>query len=718
MNDIWTIAKLEWSNLFSYAGEHELVFDNVGATTFLVCGENGDDPGTDSNGAGKSSLFDIASWIIFGKAPRSSKVSDIITLGEDIGGGTITLTNGLMQLQITRVRAVNDSTDRKVKKLVVQSGPIGDSDALADISQRTLTLTQSVISRALGFNDAKDWEDYLSKVYFTTSTSKGFLSAGVNPKERQQTLERFLNLAKLDNAAKYAKDARKTAQGEVDQHTQTFDRVTTALGTETKEHLIATQQTLVNNIDTAEQELAGLKDQTAKLEVERSEQARLQSSCREKISVHTMLQGQAKEIKGRYAAAVEAEKQDTVVKSKWEDVKEQYDIVQGRILELATTYLPKGKDAVSQAKANAKSILDQLLQCEDKLQACLAQIDKAQTCPHCGEALMLTRVGVEKFDKDTLLQEADTLRSSLTPLQETYSDLKAKVQLANANYVKLETALTDLQRQKLPLESIRKQAEAAKPLSTTSILEEANRLTPELERAEVAVHEAESELRTTFGDRNLLTEFDTINTTYNRVTSNILDYRVQLSGIEDKLKAYEILMAELATTKTALAKSRKTVQTMAYWEKAFPQIKQLAIETFIPSFEVGVNSYLEKFGVRERVDCQLDGGFTIMVFDGSHWRDFDTFSAGEKARILVASGYALRDLSTFNASGTLGFLFVDELLDSLDTSGIDSFFELSVDIPGQKFVITHAKPDEVRSRADSLLLVRRTGDHSTVELVN
>lgn len=72
------ILKLRWSNFKSFTGEHELDFTSFGSGLHFISGENRVDPELGSNGAGKSTIFDVLHWCLFGSSIRGTKTPQLV----------------------------------------------------------------------------------------------------------------------------------------------------------------------------------------------------------------------------------------------------------------------------------------------------------------------------------------------------------------------------------------------------------------------------------------------------------------------------------------------------------------------------------------------------------------------------------------------------------------------------------------------------------------
>ncbi len=72
------ILKLRWSDFKSFHGSHELDFTSFGPGLHFISGENKVDPELGSNGSGKSTIFDVLHWCLFGSSIRGTKTPQLV----------------------------------------------------------------------------------------------------------------------------------------------------------------------------------------------------------------------------------------------------------------------------------------------------------------------------------------------------------------------------------------------------------------------------------------------------------------------------------------------------------------------------------------------------------------------------------------------------------------------------------------------------------------
>ena len=161
-----------------------------------------------------------------------------------------------------------------------------------------------------------------------------------------------------------------------------------------------------------------------------------------------------------------------------------------------------------------------------------------------------------------------------------------------------------------------------------------------------------------------------------------------------------------------------------YWVDGFPAIRRWMIESFLPTFEQQTNSYLGQMevGMRCRFDTlkekkskagQFKEEFDLSIIDeNNEKRDLETYSQGETKRIGVCVGFALRELTLTKGYSNFNFLMMDEVIDSLDETGIGEFFNLLNNITGLKMLITHNT--DLKTRFGNIITVRKQDGISTV----
>ena len=72
------ILNLKWCDFKSFYGEHEIDFQQFGPGLYFMKGENQYDPELGANGSGKSTVWDVLHWCLFGSSIRGTKTPQLV----------------------------------------------------------------------------------------------------------------------------------------------------------------------------------------------------------------------------------------------------------------------------------------------------------------------------------------------------------------------------------------------------------------------------------------------------------------------------------------------------------------------------------------------------------------------------------------------------------------------------------------------------------------
>lgn len=183
------IVKIELTNYGPFYGTHSFSFDSRGL--LLVMGDNQDEPRMDSNGSGKSHVFDALDWCLFPKVPRGDHVDSVINDEAKSCSVTTYLENDRGQAaSITRKRG---------KKNELQFVLDGVDRSALDMNE-----TQRLIEDFLGL----DRDVFHAAVLFGQTDLARY--ADSSDTERMATLTKILQLDEIDVLLGVAKERLTT----------------------------------------------------------------------------------------------------------------------------------------------------------------------------------------------------------------------------------------------------------------------------------------------------------------------------------------------------------------------------------------------------------------------------------------------------------------------------------------------------------------------------
>jgi exonuclease SbcC len=180
---------LTLTNFLSY---QNVSLDFRGLHTACICG---------SNGAGKSSLLEAITWVIWGKC-RAEREDDILHNGTDQGRVDFQfICNG----QIFKVIRSRQRGKSSVLDFQVKSG-----DSFRSLSAKGLRATQDAIIAAIKL----DYDTFTNSAYLRQGRADEFMLR--RPNERKQILADLLKLDQYEGLATRAKEIAKEAKGKAE----------------------------------------------------------------------------------------------------------------------------------------------------------------------------------------------------------------------------------------------------------------------------------------------------------------------------------------------------------------------------------------------------------------------------------------------------------------------------------------------------------------------
>ena len=202
-------------------------------------------------------------------------------------------------------------------------------------------------------------------------------------------------------------------------------------------------------------------------------------------------------------------------------------------------------------------------------------------------------------------------------------------------------------------------------------------------------------------------------------------YHAQIKNIADMVK-------ELSELKSKIAVEKKKADVYGFWEIGFKEIKLSIIDEFLPDFEDQINKNLSALKVGMQIDFDtkkqkakvskkdIERGTTNkeefnvrVLMDNGDESPLNMMSQGERGRVGMCAGFGLREMTADRGNNLFDFVFIDEIADSLDATGLMELIRLLDGVPGQKFVISHN--EELKNYFDTTITAVRTNDVSTIE---
>jgi DNA repair exonuclease SbcCD ATPase subunit len=720
------------NNIYSFGEGTQCTFEYIGASVrTLITGRNHDDPGADSNGAGKSNILNSIYWILFGEVFQDENVDAIIRLGQSWCSGTLEMVDGNNVMSISRGRG---NGKRKFLKLEYNG-----ENKTANTDEQTQAEILKYLQISNKLKAAEYTNDFVNTTYFSSDVVKGFMGKKTTSKERFQLVERFLNLKRYSYASELAKKKKTEIQGRADIIGQTLA---------SKEQYVANNQefVIVGEINTAQASVLEIQKQMLDISAQvianndrrmlketlAQKQIMLNSVRQSFETQFTALENELEQNKKQQAdltLAVDVYNQ-TATNT---DTKVQKAAMASQARNLILAQLPVVNQQIlthNTASATASA----------EMVGIGSQLANHLKCPHCAtslmysagtlqhvniEALSLRMAELEQLNGQTTV-EINTLRNTQQQLQREADGHLAVIKEAEA----ATSSLSSMRKPQVINDEILKLVNRA-----NKIVEDYNELG---QQAAAQVKDLKAQVQELDNQIIAMGEsvFDVAKGEQELRTLREREAQVnrQLGQYEEQLRRLEQTKKEITEIQKELAEEQRQAEIYGFWEIGFRQIKLDIIDQFLPDFETLVNNYLERLKVSLRItfDTQKEKvnvskkdraegrafkeEFNVEVFkEGQEPLPYGLMSKGQRGRIGSCVGMALRELTKERGNNVFDFFFMDEIADALDESGLRELVSLLDELPGQKLIISHN--DFLKDLFENTIVVEIEHDVSTIKAV-
>ncbi|BBA79591.1 putative exonuclease SbcC [cyanobacterium endosymbiont of Rhopalodia gibberula] len=403
--------ELTLKNFLSY---REATLDFRGLHTACVCG---------ANGAGKSSLLEAITWVIWGKS-RALVDDDVIYTGCDYVRVDFQFISNQEVYRIIRNRHRGRSSH-----LEFQIESLGEFRSLTSKGTRA---TQEKVVSSLKL----DYETFINSAYLRQGRADEFMLR--RPTERKQILADLLKLEQYQELSNRAKDLSKQCQGQAQQIE--FSLVSIKEKLEKKKDIQEQQEILAEQIQKLKLNQEQQKIKLGQLQGEEqqrktwSNQLDWQEQQYNKlVKDEQRLQKEKDEINQHlHRIIITTNQEDNIIKGcqqlselqkKEKSLSLKFEVHQDKTKrqQLLTQKLNKEHNVIELQIHQAQTQLDILEQQEKELQHILKNSDEVKTTLQ------------HLFNRRRYLYELDKLQHKVAPIQQRYYNLQSEIEQVKAN---------------------------------------------------------------------------------------------------------------------------------------------------------------------------------------------------------------------------------------------------------------------------------------------
>ena len=643
-----------------------------------------------SNGAGKSAIFEAISWALFGKS-RHKKIDGVVK----------------WDCRACRVEFVFLVDDIKYRIIRTRDKIIRDSDVTFEqwdgsqfdsIDCDTNTATDKKIVETIKVN----YEVFINSVYFKQNDISMF--ATTTPSKRKDVLKSLLKMEMWDEYQKKARERAKVLSGKIEekeQHMVPTDELNQELGVCKQEVLELKKQ-----IKEVDEQYSNLNEQLIN---KRSSFSSFYNNADGAIDKLKAVQKEFTEAKARvqHIADTRSKNNDLINQntSKIAELNQKINLFKDQIRAKNKVDIDKLRNKMIEGRTKEKVTAEQI-------EALKTEVKLSGECDVCGKTL--TKSEAEDIRK----KRKDELRVA----QDKYSDLKVKLAKAEALLAEHERVVVagnkaEIEKGKAEIKIAKMQDEINSCINTNTVLE--------AERDKIKARDFKREI----SELKLKTNKDN----QEKLQAEIEELSETLSGIKKKGDKFNVEYGSKVRRRNEIIKIQQEQEGLqkdidklrseysmydklrGYFGK--DGIQSVIIENVIEELENYANDTLSKIcneptSISIKTQKQNENGswtetFDILVKAGARSDDFETFSGGEQFRISLALRLALSNILSKRMGGVLKFLLLDEVSSNLDNKGLDMFINIVKQLGEELKILVITHDEKLKERFEDIILVRK-----------
>jgi len=685
----WNLSTLNWDNLFNYASENKVDFQNFSGIVGIF----------GKNYSGKSSIIDSLLYTVFNSSSKNVRKNvDLINQNKDYGSGDVSFTIGDRTYTISRfskkytkrLRGVESVEAKTELDFSVHDEATGETTSL---NGTTRNETDANIRKYLGSLD-----DFLMTSMMSQMNSLNFINEGTT--KRKEILAKFLDLEVLDQKFRKAKEISQLKKAQIKNLEGTnYDQLI-----EKENKNVATAK---SNAREAQHTCEGLKKQLEKLNQQKADYEFQISSgneidiniaeVEERLSLH---ENEAGNSQNKLTALHES------ISNAESKVKEYNDFIKDfdadTLREKREIYLEKADDL--------NALASRIREKESEREQIQAKKALLESVP-CGEEYAQCR-----FIKDahSAMESYDVVDQAIRILKGNEDNVRQQIKalsIEEANKLLADFDIVLQDRQKL--ENTISTNKSSLQMVENAIIHN-KEMVEVLNKKKEIYKEFEAQIKVIEVVKSKLKEANTetskLKRTIDSCTDTLLASLKKEAGAEERLK-------NARQQKAKLEKARKEFSTYVYLMRCFHPngIPYEVTKKLLPVINAEIEKILE--GV---VDFQIyfeEDGNKLNIFlkhPKYDARPVELGSGAEKTIAATAIRLALLNVSSLPKSN---IFIMDEPATALDTENMDGFIKILEMTRTQfdtVFLISHL--DGLKDIVDTEIIIEKKNGYAFVNV--
>jgi len=694
-------SHLKIKNIISHTNS-EYAFKNGKA--IIIVGVNHDNPNQAGNGSGKSALIESLALAVAGTSIRDVKVKELINRQAKDGEVEFSLYNTITKKNLIIWRKFYTNTKSAECRVWVGKRIDDDEVRLSDINTYNRFIFDEIgISK----------EDFFNFYLLVEDNYSPFLRA--TDLKKKETMNRFSGAESIDQLIPLVKEDCKSLQPDIDEKQEAVNKIDIQLETyneqleQLKEKGKNLKQTKKEQTDQLELQLTDIDYSiTTKSKEIETKKTNLALKNKEITSLD-------KEVKINKLKTVDLKKQ-TDEKTKLETANETAKTNRAKVQEKFKTQIDQVKTDEKTANEQLVALKAELKEFEDFESEVNKNIQDSVECPKCSHKFSIRN---EEFNHEEAVAQLPMILEEIKTIKKS---IEAQNEIINTTIVKRKKDIND--KILLEQEKFKKEIEDNNTKITNVIdvaINSINQQINQLNNQHTLLNNESTAIDNQITlDNKTLEGFNSQKQTVETAIQTVKNYKIdeEVEELTEKITKHQ---ENRIILQTDLDELNQTYSTIGQWETNFKNFKSFIANQSINNIQDYTNLFLQQMGTD--LTIKLDGfselangktaeKISIEVLRGGFSEgSYGAFSGGERGRIDICVIIAIQQLINLNcASGGLDLLICDEILDQVDTLGLESIINSLQNLDRTIMIVSQ---NEINALKDYTLKIEKRNKIST-----
>ena len=657
------------------------------------------------NGAGKSTIFEAISWVLYGPVAARTSADQIKREGAE--------TSEPCRVELEFV--FEDDQYRIVREM---TGKNLNASATATVNGNIAASGAETVSKFVQKKLGMDFKSFFTSI-FAKQKELNALST-MNASERRPLILKMLGIDALDEVVKEIRSDKRHKSSLIEKLSldlvdktgkdkiEKYKAETGELNEKQKVMVLSIKQvkekiqTFKKELETLEKKYKNSKNEYEKINL-RKEQLGEQKTLFENKG---KLQEQIKELQNKI------EKRQASLEEQQKELKGFGDIAKEiKNVEERMDKTDKEIEEIIKIKERKKTLITSLNKSIREIDSKRKNIEKMgpdASCPTCDRVLgdqhdqLLKKFDEEKNDKN---KEIEIFSKDVLIERKKYEKMFRERQA-------LEKKRDYLQKQQ------RKKERIDTTIRNTSIeLEREKKEIEDKEKQKAKIGEVEFDLK---GYEAVKNQVKGLYSKYQSMLDILGEKKDQLGSaklelekkdgekklIISKIKTLHEKMDELKEFKKRITDEKRNVQNLKMLSDVMSSFRSHLISRIRPALSLYASDFFSRLTDGKYQEIEIDENYNLMVYDGGNPYEIERFSGGEEDLANLCLRLAISEVITERAGGLFNFIILDEIFGSQDMIRRQNIMKALNSLSSkfrQIFLITHI--EDIKNYMENIILV-------------